>query len=107
MRVLVLGLSRTGTNCESHAVILKRCTENCKALRIALEQLGYTSTDHGFAATLENTRDCEMWLAALRAKFEGTGQSFRRSEFDQVLGHCQVLLTAEYHSLLVTDLRRC
>lgn len=31
-----------------------------------------------------------MWLAALRAKFKGTGTLFGREEFDRLLGHCQV-----------------
>ncbi|GAB7324704.1 hypothetical protein MBLNU13_g08569t1 [Cladosporium sp. NU13] len=75
MQVLVLGLSRTGTN----------------SLREALEILGYQSTYHGYAAALENPRDCEMWLDALRAKFEGKGPLFGKSEFDQLLGHCQAV----------------
>lgn len=65
-------------------------TDSFPALRIALEQLGYNSRYHGFAAALENPKDCEMWYAALRAKFEGKGQLFGRDEFDQLLGHCQV-----------------
>jgi hypothetical protein len=35
-----------------------------------------------------------MWLAGLRAKFEGKGPLFGKSEFDQLLGHCQVRTVA-------------
>jgi hypothetical protein len=38
---------------------------------------------------MENPRDCEMWLDALRAKFEGKGK-FDKKDWDQLLGHCQV-----------------
>ncbi|CAG8927059.1 unnamed protein product [Penicillium salamii] len=75
MRVLGLGLSRTGTN----------------SLRSALRTLGYDDTYHGFAAFMENPRDCEMWLKALEAKFHGQGKPFGREEFDQLLGHCQAV----------------
>lgn len=53
-------------------------------------QLGYVDTYHGYAAACENPRDCEMWLEAMRAKFDGIGQPFGRAEFDKLLGHCQV-----------------
>lgn len=62
----------------------------CRALRLALEQLGYHKTYHGYSAALENPKDCEMWLDAMRAKFEGRGKMFGREEFDRLLGHCQV-----------------
>lgn len=57
---------------------------------MALEQLGYDSTYHGYSAIFENSRDCEMCLEALDAKFNGIGKPFGRYEFDQLLGHCQV-----------------
>ncbi|PYH31858.1 sulfotransferase family protein [Aspergillus neoniger CBS 115656] len=75
MQVLALGLCRTGTD----------------SLRQALRALGYNDTYHGYAAVLENPRDCEMWLAALSAKYEGKGRPFGREEFDQILGHCQAV----------------
>lgn len=68
------------------------------ALRVALEYLGYNSTYHGYAAVFENPRDCQMWLQALDAKFNGRGKTFGRFEFDQLLGHCQVRQTE-----IVTD----
>ncbi|CAK42035.1 sulfotransferase family protein [Aspergillus niger CBS 101883] len=66
MQVLALGLCRTGTD-------------------------WYNDTYHGYAAVLENPRDCEMWHAALSAKYEGKGRPFGREEFDQILGHCQAV----------------
>ncbi|KAI2893598.1 hypothetical protein CBS63078_9115 [Aspergillus niger] len=75
MQVLALGLCRTGTD----------------SLRQALRALGYNDTYHGYAAVLENPRDCEMWHAALSAKYEGKGRPFGREEFDQILGHCQAV----------------
>ncbi|OJJ77196.1 hypothetical protein ASPBRDRAFT_114295 [Aspergillus brasiliensis CBS 101740] len=75
MQVLALGLCRTGTD----------------SLRQALRALGYNDTYHGYAAVLENPRDCEMWHAALSAKYEGKGRPFGREEFDQIFGHCQAV----------------
>ncbi|RAL12371.1 sulfotransferase family protein [Aspergillus homomorphus CBS 101889] len=75
MEVLALGMSRTGTD----------------SLKQALLILGYHDVYHGFSAALDNPRDCEMWLAGLRAKYDGRGKPFGRPEFDQLLGHCQVV----------------
>ncbi|KAJ5114018.1 hypothetical protein N7456_002552 [Penicillium angulare] len=75
MRLLALGLSRTGTN----------------SLRTALEILGYNQTYHGYSAAFENPRDCDMWLQAMSAKFDKRGKRFGRAEFDQLLGHCQAV----------------
>lgn len=61
-----------------------------EALRQALRILGYGDVYHGYSASLENPRDCEMWLSGLRAKYDGIGKVFGRMEFDQLLGHCQV-----------------
>jgi hypothetical protein len=32
-----------------------------------------------------------MWLEAFRAKYDGNGTPFERTEFDQLLGHCQAV----------------
>ena len=61
-----------------------------KALMQALRILGYDGIYHGHSASLENPRDCEMWLSGLHAKYDGIGNAFGRMEFDQLLGHCQV-----------------
>lgn len=75
LRVLCLGLSRTGT----------------VSLRQALVQLGYKDCYH-FASTLqENPRDAEMWIEALNAKFKGIGEPYERKHWDALLGHCQAI----------------
>ncbi|KAH8599928.1 P-loop containing nucleoside triphosphate hydrolase protein [Bisporella sp. PMI_857] len=74
MRVLALGLGRTGT----------------VSLRIALQKLGYTDTYHMMSASVENPPDCLMWQDALAAKYEGKGR-FRVEEWDALLGHCQAV----------------
>ena len=91
MRVLVLGMCRTGTDCrlEGSAIFFKS-TYDLPAMRKALRLLGYNDTYHGYSAVLENPRDCELWLAALQAKYDGKGKPFGRKEFDQILGNCQV-----------------
>ena len=102
MKVLVLGLSRTGTDCQySHLNPLSRtwipswiwltCKHSFPAIRKALMQLGYLDTYHGYEAAAENPRDCELWLEAFGAKFDGDGKVFGRKEFDQLLGHCQAV----------------
>ncbi|KAL3442687.1 P-loop containing nucleoside triphosphate hydrolase protein [Aspergillus insuetus] len=75
MDILALGMSRTGTD----------------SLKQALLILGYHDVYHGYSAALDNPRDYEMWLAGLRAKYDGIGKPFGRLEFDQLLGHCQVV----------------
>lgn len=96
MKVLALGLCRTGTDCEFYFILffLHGLAElkltNTAALRQALRALGYNDTYHGYMAALENPRDCELWYEALRAKYDGVGKQFGREDFDQLLGNCQV-----------------
>ncbi|KAI9758561.1 MAG: hypothetical protein M4579_002996 [Chaenotheca gracillima] len=76
MKVLCLGLSRTGT----------------ASLRQALKRLGYVDTYHGFETLTENPRDLEFWLEAENRRCgKTTGRKFTRADFDQVLGHCQAV----------------
>lgn len=74
MRVLALGLGRTGT----------------ASLRTALEELGFKSCYHMMSASVENPPDCLMWSDALAAKYDGVG-SFGREQWDQLFGHCQAV----------------
>jgi len=74
MRVLALGLGRTGT----------------ASLRTALKELGYTDTYHMMNASVENPPDCLCWMDAFAAKYEGKGK-FGRAEWDALLGHCQAV----------------
>ncbi|KAF2144704.1 uncharacterized protein K452DRAFT_266752 [Aplosporella prunicola CBS 121167] len=74
MRVMCLGLGRTGT----------------ASLRDALRELGFNDTYHMMSASVENPPDCLMWRDALAAKYDGVG-TFGREQWDQLLGHCQSL----------------
>lgn len=74
MKVLALGLGRTGT----------------ASLRDALKILGYTDTYHMMSASVENPPDCLCWQDAFAAKYEGRG-TFGRKQWDALLGHCQAV----------------
>jgi len=74
MRVLALGLGRTGT----------------ASLRTALQELGFDDCYHMMSASIENPPDCLMWSDALASKYDGKG-TFGREQWDQLLGHCQAV----------------
>lgn len=74
MRILALGLGRTGT----------------ASLRAALKELGFTDCYHMMSASVENPPDCLMWSAALAAKYDKTGY-FGPEHWDQLTGHCQAI----------------
>jgi hypothetical protein len=95
MRVLVLGMPRTGTDCKTSDSHKPKgaYTDLSLALKQALKSLGYNDVYHGYSTTLENARDCQIWLDACNAKFKAKGKPFGRDEFDQLLGHCQVLVS--------------
>lgn len=91
MRVLALGLGRTGTACKStNSGIRDLPTNKSTALRSALQELGFTDTYHMMSASVENPPDCLMWQDAFAAKFDGEGE-FGRDQWDQLLGHCQAV----------------
>ncbi|EQB59524.1 hypothetical protein CGLO_00066 [Colletotrichum gloeosporioides Cg-14] len=75
MKVLCLGLCRTGT----------------MSVRLALRSLGYLETYHMRSASTETPRDCDLWIEALRAKYDGQGRLFDRRDWDMLLGHCQAV----------------
>lgn len=123
MRVLVLGLSRTGTECEFHTSMVQSCFLICLftlttalnriaehiyiALRKALVHLGYNDTYHGYAAAVEYPRDCELWLRAMRAKYDGAGAQFVREDWDRLLGHYQVSISLTNQCESITDTVGC
>jgi hypothetical protein len=75
MRLLCLGLSRTGTT----------------SLRHALTLLGYQAY-HGWNL-IECPADNAVWREALDAKFEGKGKMWRTAEeFDRVLGESDAVI---------------
>lgn len=93
MKVLVLGMSRTGTECKRSKLYSRssiHLTLIFEAMRKALKILSYNDVYHGYAAAFENPKDCEMWLEAFRAKFDGIGKPYGREAFDKLLGHCEV-----------------
>jgi hypothetical protein len=109
MKVLVLGVGRTGTTCKlcssPHILKVYLTWRGLTALRIALKRLGYVDTYHMMSASIENPMDCLMWQAAFAAKYDGIG-TFGRKEWDQLLGHCQVSYALRVSSLanLIDDL---
>jgi hypothetical protein len=74
MKILALGLGRTGT----------------ASLRNALKEIGFDDCYHMLSAAVENPPDCLMWSDALAAKFDGKGR-FGREQWDQLTGHCQAI----------------
>ncbi|KAL6880772.1 P-loop containing nucleoside triphosphate hydrolase protein [Trichoderma novae-zelandiae] len=75
MKVLILGLGRTGT----------------ASMRAAMKQLGYVDTYHMMNCSIENPPDALMWMDALCAKYDGQGKPFTREDWDQLLGTCQAV----------------
>ncbi|KAA8573173.1 hypothetical protein EYC84_003682 [Monilinia fructicola] len=74
MKVLILGLGRTGT----------------ASMRAAMRELGYVDTYHMMSASIENPPDCLLWRDAFDAKYHN-GPAFTRADWDQLLGHCQAV----------------
>lgn len=81
MRCLVLGLGRTGT----------------KSVCAALTMLGLDHVYH-MESALNNPPDNNMWLRALETKFGPSETSFSREDWDQLLGHCQVILISSLYN---------
>ncbi|KAH6880062.1 P-loop containing nucleoside triphosphate hydrolase protein [Thelonectria olida] len=75
MKVLILGLGRTGT----------------ASMRAAMKQLGYVDTYHMMNCSIENPPDALMWMDALTAKYDKKGKPFTRDDWDQLLGHAQAV----------------
>ncbi|KAJ9144632.1 NAD dependent epimerase/dehydratase [Pleurostoma richardsiae] len=75
MKVLILGLGRTGT----------------ASMREAMRRLGYNDTYHMMSCSIENPPDALMWMDALTAKYDGEGKPFTREDWDQLLGNCQAV----------------
>ncbi len=69
MKVLCLGYSRTGT----------------LSMHTALETLGYPT--YHFSSFFDNVRECDLWMKALDAKFNGKGKMPGKEFWDGLLGH--------------------
>ncbi|KAL9125084.1 MAG: hypothetical protein Q9217_005656 [Psora testacea] len=74
MRVLCLGMPRTGT----------------ASMRTALKQLGYTDCYH-MLNVIENPPDADMWLEAINVKYHGEGKKLEKEDWDKLLGDCQAV----------------
>jgi hypothetical protein len=94
MKVLCLGLGRTGTSCKISSPFLSLKNLRSPALRAALIELGIRDCYHMCSIMKENPKDAKLWVEAFDAKFEGKGKPWGREEFDQVLGHCMVCHTS-------------
>ncbi|KAF3492329.1 uncharacterized protein GIQ15_01846 [Arthroderma uncinatum] len=55
--------------------------------------LGFEDTYHMVSCATENKSDCDIWLDALLAKYEGIG-TFEKKDWDALLGHCQATTDA-------------
>ncbi|KAL8855669.1 MAG: hypothetical protein Q9178_007680 [Gyalolechia marmorata] len=76
MKVLVIGMLRTGT----------------LSMQAALEELGYHSTHHMQHVFQNPGSECIMWKEALEAKYQNKGRKFTKEDWDQLLGHCQAVV---------------
>jgi hypothetical protein len=74
MKILILGLSRTGTS----------------SLRQALFDLGISDVYHFTSVVSENPRDADLWVRALEAKLQGKG-SWTFDDWEALLGHCMAV----------------
>ena len=91
MRCLVLGLGRTGTDCNplhSPHLPIHLLSTCATAISKALTTLGFNETYH-MKTCIRNPAHNEMWLAALEGKY-GDGKPFGREEWDELLGNFQV-----------------
>lgn len=87
MRVLCLGISRSGTN----------------SLRSALLELGHSDVHHGYRF-LDTPGEIPRWLRLMRLKNSGRSQEITTDELDKCLGDCEAvtdsIATAFAHELL-------
>lgn len=73
-----------------------------KSLRQALKRLGYLDAYHGFNVLVENPLDGAFWLEAKCPRIgKMEGREFDRTDFDQLLGHCQA--TLDFPSVCFTE----
>lgn len=73
MKVLVLGMSRTGT----------------MSLLTALESADFNYRVYHMVKAMQAPRaNFYTWIEGLRAKYHGVGKPWGREEFDKILGNC-------------------
>ncbi|KAI0887381.1 uncharacterized protein GGS22DRAFT_108444 [Annulohypoxylon maeteangense] len=83
MKVLILGMPRTGT----------------QSLADALGRLGIAPVYH--MREVGKNKHQTLWIDALDSKFEGKGESFNREKFDRILGPYEAL--ADYPAAIFPE----
>lgn len=104
MKILILGLARTGTSCKSQVpqYFLKCQINNHQtALTAALQQLGYSPYDWPDRCMLGHL---PRWTEGLQAKYLGRGYPLEVDEMDQLTSDFDVLHPIPYLSALCTSL---
>lgn len=92
MKVLVIGMCRTGTTSEKtrpQGTLMMKADPLGKGMQVALEELGYGPCYH-MNHCFRNPMECDMWKEALEAKFYNKGRKYTKKDWDQLLGQCQV-----------------
>ena len=91
MRVLVMGMGRTGTTGKSLKQFwpsqVAGLIEPREALADGLRQLGFTPYDYLDRFDRDHLR---LWDDAMKAKFNGLGKPWGRQEFDELTGDFDV-----------------
>ena len=98
MKVLVMGMGRTGTtgNSVEEATFSSRRTDSLRAaLAAALKQLGFVPYDYLDRFLKGHSR---LWDDAMRAKFQGVGKPWGRQEFDRVTRDFDVICSVKIES---------
>lgn len=90
LEVLCLGLSRSGTD----------------SLSKALVRLGYDETYHGMQVVSHRMSDAPQWYRLVKAKLVGKKAFLCAEEFDKLIGHCMAVTDAPC-CLFSEDLIRC
>jgi hypothetical protein len=91
MKVLVLGIGRTGTACEYSVAnrIKGNISDEQPAIWQALQQLSFNDVYH-MLSIISNPPDIALWREAIDAKYYGIGKPYGKAEWDALLGHCMV-----------------
>jgi len=73
-------------------------------MRLALEILGYPNPYH-FSSFYDNVSECDLWLEAINAKYNGIGELKGKEFFDSLLGHVGATTDAPCNSFAEELLR--
>lgn len=91
MKVLVLGLPRTGTQCVFSTPALHTNKTNgprCQALADALAQLGIPNVYHMREVGMNKHQD--LWIRDLEDNLEGKGPAWGQEDFEKILAGFEV-----------------